>query len=47
MKYPTKHQQFAYDVGTYLGVCLVGVVVGTGLGWLFAQCMIAVVRGAR
>lgn len=45
MKYPTKHQQYAYEVGLYLGFCLVGIIAGVGLGWLFAVCFRAVARG--
>ena len=46
MTYPSKHTQYAHEVGIYVGVCLVGVITGVGVGWLFAACMRAVLRGS-
>lgn len=39
---PTKHQQYAYEIGMRIALCLVGAILGVCLGWAFAQCMIAV-----
>lgn len=45
MSLPTKHERYAYEVGFIIGLAIVGIVVGTSIGYVVAGVMRFLARG--